>query len=353
MFPVRAFVAFCALSAISSHSSAVVYKVYDLGNQSIFPGARSVAYAVNNAGTVVGSVSIFGFRWTMSDGFRLTTITPTLCMSESYGISPSGMIAGQFRETTSSRGPGYVRRPNGSVVIIPGTVDGNPIKPLGVNDSMQVVGQFSTGLPVPRGFFWSLATGLQDIGSLFPGSQTGAVAINSSGLVAGISGLGDIHDGAFLWSAHGGMVSVPPWPGYHSCGGFALNELGDLLVWSGGDFNVDHTHVRSLDGTVREIPPVFSGNDLIGQSLNNRGDVAGVNILQGGPGRAFVSLFGQPSVLIQDHLDAGSQGWTLLNANSMNDDGWIVGVGNRGGVNHAYLAVAVSQSPNPKKFLKK
>jgi uncharacterized membrane protein len=269
----------------------------------------------------------------------LVAPSPSYASSETYGISPSGLIVGQFRVLNSSRGPGFLRLTTGKLVPIRAQFSTAKVMPLSVNDSMQVVGIWTgAGFPSDRGFWWTPQEGMVDIGSLYPSSQTWALSVNSHGQVAGWSQKPG-GQRAFLWTLSGGMTEIDPWPGYPQCESWAVNESGDVLVHSDGNFMIDHTHVKMSDGSLREIPQVTMGFGLAGQSMNGRGDVAGYADIGGGLFRAFVSPVGGASVLIQDHLEAGSQGWTLLNANSINDEGWIVGAGKHGGPTHGYLAV--------------
>jgi len=186
MITTRILMASCLTCVLVTTSKAILYRVYDVGNDIRFPGAYSRAYAVNNSGTVVGEINQhFGFSWTVSAGLKLSSPGATIGNSDVMAISNSGLMTGQFVFPYSHPllYQGFVRRTNGTLIRIPSFALGKMIHPSAINDNMEVVGEYQdNGHPI-RAFYWSPATGLTDIGTVADGYNTTAVSINSSGLV--------------------------------------------------------------------------------------------------------------------------------------------------------------------------
>jgi hypothetical protein len=98
-----------------------------------------------------------------------------------------------------------------------------------------------------------------DIGSLFPGSDTGAYALNDADVVVGNSGTGTLYVGsevmhAFRWTRAGGMIDLTPdLPA--SAGGSqarSINNSGAIVGQMGG------TPFLYLDGHLYDLKSVVT-----------------------------------------------------------------------------------------------
>jgi hypothetical protein len=92
-------------------------------------------------------------------------------------------------------------------------------------------------------------------------------------------------------------------------------------------------------GVMRALPPLAGDCDALAQSLNNHGEVVGVSFGASATGEVIQ----RPVIWINNQaidlttLIPASSGWTLLNANRINDFGEIVGFGiNPQGMKHAF-----------------
>jgi len=202
---------------------------------------------------------------------------------EPRAINASGVVAG------SSAAGLFIYE--GTTLTHVGTLGGQPVTVRGINAAKQVVGLLGNTFVTPsplRGFYWSTATGMLDIGSLQVGGRAEARAINNAGQVVGISypGLFPLGGRAFLWTLGGGMV-----------------DLGTL-----------------------------GGGGAAAMAINSGGEIVGTSPTALGQPHAFVWRPGEGM------LDLGTLGGTTSSASDINDSGHVVGTStNASGQNRAYL----------------
>jgi probable HAF family extracellular repeat protein len=279
----------CALTFPATPVLATpVYNVTDLG---VLPGdSESFAYDINNAGQVVGS----DFLYSNGQLTRLSTAFEPFWDINDHGqyvkgdqsaINNAGQIAGEDPVTDQA----YLLT-NGVR-----TYFGAYKRPLGINNSGEVVGSTMVSYVGPRPFLFS--NGQMQI---LPGGSTfgEAWAINDAGQVVGNNAM---H--AFLYS-NGKMID--------------LGVLGDP---------------RSQ----------LSSNAL---SINSSGLIVGWSRIDTYNDHAFLYTGGQ--MLDLNNLLAKGLPWTLTAAVGINDSGQIVANGQLGGVTHAFLLTpAPAAVPEP------
>ena len=283
-----------------------------------FPGGRTQAAAINDAGTVVGSSGDFvlGFQAFASDlSGVLTDIDSFNCTaSDCIAINAAGQVAmhgawnhGGGNWTTAvlrytpgvgTQNLGHLSGFNGSPTAINGRgdivgywstlpmggdnhaflyTDGGGMQDLGtlggpdsaangINDAGQIVGSAYDAAFIQHAVIWG-SGGHVDLG---PGV---AVAINNAGLVVGYITVGS-HTRAFYWTAADGTQLVPV-PANADSQSIALSESGVILgVWSS---NVnDQTGFLYTPGQQRVDLPSLADTVLFQPAaLNNLGHVVG------------------------------------------------------------------------------
>ena len=140
--------------------------IRDLGT---LGGTNSRAIDINAAGQVIGMSNIAGssvqhpFLWTASTGMQdLTAILGKV--TNVVAINDRGQIAGEFT-TAEGRTHAFVSRPNATLRDL-GTLGGNWSVATGLNNRGQVVGASKTAAGVNHAFLWTEAEGMEDVTAL-------------------------------------------------------------------------------------------------------------------------------------------------------------------------------------------
>jgi probable HAF family extracellular repeat protein len=249
---------------------------------------------------------------------------PQQTHSLGWGINSSGQVVGN--SYTSGVGRAFLYS-NGSMSDI-GTLGGSNAFAQAINDVGQITGEAALANGTQNVFLYSGGQ-MIDLGK--PGSGS---AINNAGQIAGTANFGSgLH--AFLYTG-GQMMDL----GTLLPGGFSsaegINSLGHAVGFyepqSGGRFVF-----RYANG---QMTTLGSGVAL---GINSKGEVIGQEFVNSlGGFRARIYTDGQWTDLNQ-FIDPGS-GWTLTDAEGINDLGQIVGSGvGPGGQLHGYLLTPIPE----------
>ncbi|MBB5873536.1 putative HAF family extracellular repeat protein [Allocatelliglobosispora scoriae] len=319
------------------------YTITDLGTLGTASFAQSTALGINNAGTVVGVTSVgsgyasHAFRWASGVMTDLGT-NPGGDSSYATSINDTGTVAGV--SDRQSGGYGYPVRWSASGAIT--DLGGPVVNRLGVANGINASGQIaggqrpadSSGSPVAMVYN-------PDGSSVLLGSPP-----ESLGAATGINALGHaVGSPGFLW--HDGVLESLPGLRYYSgdlVTATAINvrdqivgaaPIGDYAthatLWPGAD--LAQTPVATDIGTIDGI--AYS----TAKAINASGQVVGTvdPMCQPCPApRAWVWQAGSTITALDTLIPAGT-GWTLQQANGINDRGQIVGRGLVNGKYHAYL----------------
>jgi uncharacterized membrane protein len=308
------------------------YSITELGPAG--PGDLSVATAVSNAGVVVGYVIDTGgnptaTRWAAGTRTPLPGLVPGGA-SWANAVNDAGQVAG-----TAARSNGYgfpVRwAADGGVTDLGGPSNNALGQGNGIDPAGRVVGgqrpADSEGALRPR--LYEVSGGVVALTS----GDGVAYAVNARGQVVGAP--------AFLWE-RGRTTTLPGIAGSGGAEARAVNDRGqvagdaaaptgglDAVVWSGGA-------VTDL-GTIAGIPYNRANG------INDRGQVVGTADPLCTPCAAPVAWLwnGGGSLVALDSLLPAGSGWTLRQANGVNDRGQIVGAGLHNGVLRAFLLTPV------------
>jgi uncharacterized membrane protein len=236
-------------------------------------GANSNARAVNQAGYVVGNDFTTGFaeqlphysrpvRWA-PDG------TPTVLIDQdgyaAWGMNELGHVVG-----TSLSGA-WRWTPETGLQMLPGTgcMQGACGIAHDINDAGAVVGQHRVPFDF-RPFFWSAATGL----ILIAPTNGEARAINAHGQVTGTIGGGT--NRAFRWSQAEGLMLIERPEGATEMHGYGINDDGSITGYLDGVSTGVRAFVWTEADGVTILGSLPGGNGRSrGLDIDNAGNVVG------------------------------------------------------------------------------
>ena len=339
----------CFLVA-SSAAFAQTYKVIDLG---ILPGDdRSVAYAVNDAGKVVGSSIKSGggdpvvdpdipHAFLFQDG-HLSDLglngTTSQALGVAGGIDRDGWDKDDERRKT--RVTGSVGGPDSSAFLY----QDHLLRSLGklpggrysigraVNRRGEVAGVADNATGMARAFLYKSGN-LIDLGAFSDDGPTVAYGLNDFGDVTGFSALSNsLTADAFLYK-DGELIDIGGLPGSLLSVGTAINESRQIAGTSSG---ASSQAWRWHNGHFTILGTLPGGTNSSANGINSAGEVVGAADLSGvSDSHAFLYSHGKMHDL--NGMISAKSGWVLNVAQAINDEEEIVGAGTINGESHAFL----------------
>jgi probable HAF family extracellular repeat protein len=306
-----------AMMATMSHSAfAQQYDVTDLGT---LGGDKSMAYALNNTGQVIGTSTtsdgtfrpffwhsgmmtdlrdlgaafhgvtdinddgqIIGnvfissgidraFIWGPSEGMRDLGVLSGKTKSWAYGMNDHAQVVGGSASIGDTR-PFLSDSINGiqDLGLLPGTTQGIAGD---INNSGEVVGS-CTRIP----FLWNDARGLQVLETL-AGTDSIAIAINDHGQIAGNSYTAEGFIHACLWDEFHRVHDLGTLPGRKTSSALGINNYGDVvgssMEWPQSDQHVFLWTVGAMHDLNSYLPPDSSWELLVAKDINDAGQIVG------------------------------------------------------------------------------
>ena len=297
------------------------YIVTDLGT---FGGSHSYAFALNDAGQVVGYAEtpqgqIHAFLYSSGKMMDLSSLRSIGLMdSIAAAINGSGQVVINSEWTDHAH-----LYSNGALTDL-GTLGSFDSGGAGLNSSGQVVGQAHTKSGEPHAFLYSGGK-MTDLGTL-GGKDSSGLAINDAGQVVGAASTASGFQHAFLYSG-GKMIDLTP--GAPNAIARAINASGQVVGdTTNGAFLYSGGRTVSLTG-------------LVGANgINDFGAVVG----HGGSSGDHALLFINGKVTDLNSVLPDHSGWVLENATAINNKGQLVGYGtNPSGASHAFLLTPVPE----------
>ncbi|MHC4757406.1 MAG: hypothetical protein ACYTE8_02000 [Planctomycetota bacterium] len=316
-------------ATLSTSDTYAYYEIIDLGN---FGGIESVPMGINESGQVIVTVipprgsgthirSVIWENGTVTDLGTLGGVGDTMA----DGLNDLGQVVGHSGTSNGST-HGFLWE-NGAMTDL-GAISNDFSRAYGINNNSQITGWTQIdNSPDPRGvtraFIWENGT-MTNLGTL-GGWVSYGFSINDFGRVAGYSynSSGQVH--GFFWE-NNVMTDIGSIVGTF----VNINNSGQIVGCStnGHGFLWD-------DGIMTDIG-TLGGNSSKAKSINNVGQVVGSSKILTGEKHAFIWENGT-MVDLNTLIDPSSE-WILNSAYSINDKGWIVGVGiHPDGAMHAFL----------------
>lgn len=304
------------LLALCNNSSAQSYRFIDLG--SLGGGyTNSVAHDINSFGQIVGSSyrkDGSGYLATLWNGTTGTKLDPLI----GYSISSAQAINGAGQIVGTSQSPGSSATLWDTITI---DLGGTNSAGMSVNDSGTVVGNKTVTTPGSTTYHATLWSGtvMTLLGEFGGALYSSASDINATGQVVGFSNVASKGTRATLWES-GVPIDLGTLGGTESVAN-AINNLGQIAGYATTDGDSAMHAAFWTRGNIVDLGALPGSSISEAFNLNGLGQAVGYSITPGGV-HATVWTGGTISDL---NSEVVAPGWTLLQANAINDRGWIVG----------------------------
>jgi probable HAF family extracellular repeat protein len=300
-------------------------------------GSTSAANGINNAGTVVGVVtSASGVpratKWS-SGGTRTDLgVLPGGGLSVGNGINDAGQVAGLADR--SAGGYAYPVRwsAGGAIQDLGGPLTNR----LGSASAIDPAGRVAGGQRPAD------SEG-EPLGILYAADGTPTQLGATLGLARGINGRGQVVGGpGYVWQ-NGTVTNLPGLPGGSGADAVAINNDAQIVGTASIPVGFGTHAVQWHNGSIVDIGTVDGIQFSTAKAVNVAGQTVGTADPMCQPCAAARAWIWQPggTITALDTLLPAGSGWTLREANGINDRGEIVGSGLHNGVLRGYRMVPV------------
>ena len=301
-----------------SYSSGSIKNLGTLGS-----GVNSEAFAVNNSGVVVGdsntqgSGNVHAFASTSSGLADLGTFGGN--QSFAYGINNAGVVAGYADLAgvgTGAHAFTYDTTKTGATKTDLGTLGGKFSYAFGINDNGIVIGASNPVNTASTHAFIDSNNQMTDIGTL-GGLNSYGRGINKDGLAVGysdttVSG----QQIAFSYTVAGGLQNLGTLVGTASSRAYAVNNNGDIVgnaSTTNGAMNIAFLYSNGSMVSLNSLAPASNWNLQYAYGINNNGVIIGYGVNPQGKVHAYslARATPAPSSLLLALCGAGGVGFSI------------------------------------------
>ena len=347
---------FCTFAAVAS---AQTYTITDLG---VLNGdSESSGFWINDLGDVVGcsdTQTTYGypctglvpgqraFYWSRGKGMKKLSTLPGGTVGGAIGINDAGAVVGYSNMKGHAATDFFAVKwsPSGAITNLGTLSGGSSSAAFQINSAGEISGDSFMPSGVVNAARWS-NNKIRNLGKLQGAIFSAGLAINDNGHIVGESvfsyGPPFVSHG-FLWNGSA-MKDLGTLPGGNSSMANAINSLGIIVGQSDGLHTASQWHAVQWNaaGKIRDLGLLKGGTYSVAFGVNDSGVVVGYgNIANNAPH----ALMWTAAKGMQDlnFLIPQNSGWTLINANAINNVGQITGYGSRQGHNHAFVLTPVN-----------
>lgn len=323
-------------AAIANARGGLSYNIQPI-DTGVTGGVLNISH-VNSAGVVVGygqtsAAASTAFIW--QDGQIQSLPLSGNQVEWATGLNDSGTVVGMIIKNDTSQ-HGYVW--NGKEVQLLSGTGGNESTPTVINNAGEIAG--STNTPDgPRATIWNNGKPT-DLGIT---EDSWVNAINNHGDVAGDESVGKTTR-AFL-DQNGKVMNLP------SLGGSTdhVSDMNNQAAVVGTSIADDQQHaVIWNDGKISTLAAASGFSQSLGFGINDSGLVVGTST--NGNQLRDATLWDNGTPMDLNSLLPANSGWTLSEADTINNRGQIAGVGSLHGVQQGFLLSPSAQAiplPSP------
>jgi probable HAF family extracellular repeat protein len=289
-------------------------------------GTGSVAYAMNSVGAVAGwSYTADGFLhgvlWSEGEMIDLGAFEDFYSYSEARDVNDLNQVVGISLinppgECGGGRNRAFLWQDGGPLIDL-GTLGGCDSGAMAINNQGWIIGFSTTTEGQLHGALW-VDGQIRDLGTL-GGTYSSALGINEAGQVVGLSetATGEFH--AFLWT-RGKMKDLGSLGGLSEA--HSINNRGQVV----GLYVAADGYTRAFSWSKGRMTDIWKlGIASSATSVNDAGDIVGTWYDAEGRRHSFLRR-GDRMLNLEDLLPPDS-GWSQLGAQSIGNDGRIVGDG--------------------------
>lgn len=346
------------LAAVSL-AAAQTYTITDIG---VLKGDNeSNGFWINNAGEVVGCSDTknangypctglvsgqHAFSWTRSGGMKDLGTLSGATVSGATGINESGTIVG-YSNVKGQPATNFVAVQWSSSGIITnlGTLSGGSSSAaFNISGAGEVAGDSFISGGMVDATSWT-GNKIKNIGALPKAIFTAGLAINNGGQIVGESVFGygpPFTSHAFHWNGST-MKDLGTLTGGVTSMANAINNSGIIVGQSDGTATGGQWHAVLWNGAakIQDLGTLPGGTYSVAFGINDSSVVVGYGNIWDNAAHAMIwtSAGGMQDL---NSLIPANSGWTLINANAINNPGQITGYGTKGGSNHAFLLTPVN-----------